>query len=158
MTYAILGDIQFDVTHITGLDATNKQNFVEHPKIQDAPTLQLVGRELGTLKMGVRFNWLLGDPDASLTALQAAWKAGKAYALVLGSTGTFAGNYVIEQMDVKMVKTLSSGATVLVDVSLSLKEWRTGVPPKSEKVKPPFKKIPTTLTAAGEILDPRDAK
>lgn len=141
--YCLLGDIQFEILNSpTSINFTTKQSYAEHPKIDGKPTLQLTGSELNTIQLDLHFNWQFCDPDARLRQLIAAKEKAQAMALIFGG-GQYQGNYVIESLNCKTIRTNTKGEAITIDVQVALKEWRTAIRPKVE-LKPkesPFKKL-----------------
>lgn len=154
--YCLLGEIQFEILNSpTSLSFTTKNNYTEHAKIDGKPTLQLVGSDLNTIQLDLHFNWQFCDPDARLRQLIAAKDKGEAMALIFGG-GQYRGNYVIESLSCKTIRTNTRGEAITIDVQASLKEWRTAIRPKVEvkKQESPFKKLtsPAALTFDPKVI------
>lgn len=143
MSYLLIGNLAIAVKAVLNLSYSFKQGFVEQEKIEAPPTLQLVGRDLSSLKLGCRFHYSYSNPDREVAALLAACDAAKPLSLIDGS-GNYKGKYVLESVDVAPIKTDGEGRSLSVDVNLSLKEWRTAAPPQeqmSAAATSPFRKV-----------------
>ena len=122
MTWGTLGTLQFQVDEAPrSLRYREGTEYAEHPRIEGKPTIQKTAESLQTIDLSFRFGIGWCDPDEQLQRLQQARTDARPMPLVLGQ-GAFAGNYVIETIDVNVRQTDAEGRLEYIDVTVSLLE------------------------------------
>lgn len=123
MSYALLGDIAFDLLHApTGFDERRSANFAEHQVLSGKPRLQAMGLALTEITLQLRLHHQLGAVESRYQALITAKEKQEALALVLGFS-KFKGNFVITDLSSNVLFTDEKGNPLAREVSLTLREF-----------------------------------
>lgn len=123
MSYALLGEIAFDLLHAPSqLDETHQAQYVQHDVLSGKPKLQAMGLNLIQLNLDIQLHHQIGHVEQRYQALLNAKQQLKPLALVLGN-GTFKGYFVLTEVTSKTLFTDEKGQALARDVSLRLKEF-----------------------------------
>jgi phage protein U len=98
-----------------------KYAFAEHPVVQGRPKLQKIGEELREIDTGFLLHRGYCDPATAIAALRSLAEAQEPFYFILGD-GTFAGEYVVEEITSEVEKLDRAGQAVGIEVSVQLKE------------------------------------
>ncbi len=120
--YAQLGNIQFELLPITGLDERYAYDFAEHQVIEGKPLLQFIGDKLDEANISIRLHRAFCDPQFQFDALKAQADLHQALPFLF-ATGKFLGYYVVCEITKTTVKTFADGAPLCIEGRLQLKEW-----------------------------------
>lgn len=123
MSYALLGDIAFDLLNApTSLDEKHSATYAQHDVLSGRPRLQAIGNELTEVTLNLSLHYMLGSVDGRYQALILAKENQQALALVVGFN-QFKGYFVITDLQSQALYTDGRGNTLARDVSLTLKEF-----------------------------------
>lgn len=123
MSYALLGEIAFDLLHAPSqLDETHQAQYVQHDVLSGKPKLQAMGLNLMQFNLDIQLHHQLGHVEQRYQDLLNAKQQLKPLALVLGN-GTFKGHFVLTEVSSKTLFTDEQGQALARDVSLRLKEF-----------------------------------
>lgn len=123
MSYALLGDIAFDLLNApTSLDEKHSATYAQHDVLSGRPRLQAIGNELTELTLNLNLHYMLGSVDGRYQELILAKENQQALALVIGFS-RFKGYFVITDVQSQALYTDSRGNTLARDVSLTLREF-----------------------------------
>lgn len=123
MPWATLGDIAFELLlpAVTSAELTEGFTFAEHERIGRKPALQFTGPKLREFPLTVALSRAFGDPDAELAKIRAAAQAAQVLPFVWG-TGQKVGDFVIEEVKIRLLKTHAAGRVIMMELDLKLKE------------------------------------
>ena len=147
MKYALLGDIQFEVIVLGGMDSKFATDYAEHARIEGKPRLQWIGDKLDEISLELKLHFVFCDPDAELSKLYAAMSAHAALPFVLAN-GEYKGEFVIADISLTEEFTDAKGGRLSAGVKINLREYigATGAKPaapgvtKFGKPRPPVAK------------------
>lgn len=120
--FAVLGDLEFEVNTLTGMEATEGVDYAEHALIAKKPRLQFVGEKLTELKVSLTFHVSICNPEASLQILQQVMQTHEARAFVTGA-GDYRGTFVITELKTVAQHADILGGLMFATVDLLLREF-----------------------------------
>jgi phage protein U len=123
MPWATLGDIAFQLLlpAVTSAELTEGFRFVEHERIGRKPALQFTGPTRRRVALTVALSRAFGDPEAELAKLRAAAAAAQVLPFTWGH-GEPAGDFVVEEVTVRLQKTQADGRVIAMELDLKLTE------------------------------------
>ena len=130
MVWALLGNIQLQLDEApVRFEASERTRYTRIPRIEQKPTLQWLGDDLRTLRLGFRFNASWCNPEEQFRRLQEARQTREPMDLIVGG-GEFRGYYLIEEIQAQVQQTDGEGNLLWLSVPVTLTETTDRPEPK----------------------------
>lgn len=132
--FAQLGNTIFNaLLSPNGMALTTETNLVEHPLIENRPTLQRVGEKLKVLNLGMFFDLSFCNPTSQLEALEASRFSSEIMPLIMGD-GSYIGEFVIKKIASTPLASAPDGTVLQMDVQVELTEFYDPDREKTQKI------------------------
>jgi len=119
--YAMLGNIQFNVIPVEGLDKTSGVNYVQCDTVSGKPALQFTGSKLDKINIQLKFHADFCTPSDEIKKLNDAMNKGQSMPLVFAN-GDYWGSFVIEDTQERLIQTAPDGTIMAAEFSIALLE------------------------------------
>lgn len=118
-----LGNIEFKGFFAPNqLERNTKTDLSEIKRIGDKPLIQRTGEDLERITLNIQLSAKFCNPGAVIRELNEIRSAGKSNTLINGE-GDVLGDFCIESLSQQVVKTTDTGAILIAEMELVLKEF-----------------------------------
>lgn len=145
--FAVLGELEVEVLHCSGLDLRAGAAFAEHALIGRRPTLQWTGDALEERRVELMFHERFADPVIHANRLRQALRDHRVLAFVLGD-GTHLGWFVLTEIQEVPGYTTMLGRARSTQVSITLREYAGD--PAQPLERPALQTDPVAAATGGE--------
>lgn len=119
-----LGEASFSISDgITGFTSDAGFDYAQHDLATGKPTLQPMGETLSQVTLDIQLRQFIGhDVTGTIEKLEKLRASGESQKLVFGS-GIYQGNYVIKNIQSKVIRTDAKGVVQSADLTINLLEF-----------------------------------
>ena len=154
MIYAVLGDIEFELLPIVGLQEDHAWNYAEHAVIEGKPLLQYIGYALDETTISIRLHRQFCDPGAVFAKLKTVADQHQPLLFQVAS-GEVYGRRVISKISRTIETTADNGMPIAIEAQMTLREYFDPAPIKTRQLQQ--KRSAPALSGKPAVTIPRPA-